>query len=93
MRQSEVEDAILKLVAEQEGRQIQDLRRELLERGLEMPIDSLQLVEILVALEQRFDVRLPESQVTARSLQSVKALAALVCRMSAEQGTDQVVGA
>ena len=48
-------------------------------------LDSLVLVEILVRVEQRLGVRLPEDKATARSLRSVAAFAARFVEIANQQ--------
>lgn len=71
MNARQIEDVIIALLAEQWGRQPDDLRRELEALGPEMPIDSLLAAEILARVEAQLGVSLPATAETARSLKSV----------------------
>ena len=45
-------------------------------------IDSLSIVELLLLIERRFGIAVPESRLTRASLHSVAALARCVCELS-----------
>ncbi len=83
---SEVETAVIELLARDLGREPLALRQELSQRGAALPVDSLAIVEILCDVEERFDVRLPEDQLTAASLRSVRGLAKRICSVAVVAG-------
>ena len=64
------------------------LRAEILAAGIafddatplsQLGVDSLSIVELLLFIERRFGVGVPESRLTHANLQSVSALARCVC--------------
>jgi acyl carrier protein len=75
----EVEDFILGLLAEDEDRDVEELRAELVGAGADMPYDSILLVELMGRVEVRFGVRLEPSPQTARDMRSVRTFAERVC--------------
>ena len=70
----EVAEAILELAAKAQGRPVDELRDQFRVVGQGMPIDSLESVEILIGLEERFDVRLPDDQATCAAFRSMRGL-------------------
>jgi acyl carrier protein len=46
----------------------------------ELGVDSMSLVELLVAIEREFDLRLMESNVTSEDLRTIRGLAAVIHR-------------
>lgn len=78
MGQRTVEDVIIEFLAEAGHTTPAELRRCLLERGDELPIDSLRTVEVLVRVQNHFGVRLPMNAETAHCLRSVTTFAARV---------------
>jgi acyl carrier protein len=81
---SVVEAAIVELLAESQGRDPEDLRDALVKAGAEMPIDSLEGVEIILDLEEKFGVRFPDDKDTCDALRSVKTLARRVQQLAAD---------
>jgi acyl carrier protein len=75
----EVEEFILGLLAAEEGRDVEELRAELVGAGADMPYDSILLVELMGRVEMRFGVRLEPSPQTARDMRSVRTFAERVC--------------
>ena len=78
MDQGTVEDVIIEFLAEHGHTTPAELRRCLLERGDELPIDSIRTVEVLVRVQNHFGVRLPMNTETADCLRSVTSFAARV---------------
>jgi len=81
MRPSAMEDTQTRLRTELEiilGRKLEagDDNRPLHALG----VDSMSLVELLVAIEREFDLRLMESNVTSEDLRTIKGLAAVIHR-------------
>jgi acyl carrier protein len=70
----EVAEAILELAAAAQDRPVDELRRQFASAGQGMPIDSLESVEILIGLEERFTVRLPDDQETCTAFRSMGGL-------------------
>ena len=74
----QIVDGIVHLLADERGESEADVRDDLEERGWELPIDSLRIVEILTRVEQEFDVEVPADVDSARSMRSVHAFAEVV---------------
>jgi acyl carrier protein len=74
-----VESFILARLAEEDQRDVDELREELLVHGAEMPYDSILLVELLSTVRERFGVKLKPTQETARAMRSVRGFAERVC--------------
>ncbi len=70
----EIAEAIIELAAAAQDRPADELRREFVAAGPGMPIDSLETVEILLGLEERFGVRLPDDQETCAAFRSMGGL-------------------
>jgi len=85
MRRQQVERAILERLAANMKRDPTDLESELKAGGEELPVDSLEMVEIILDLEERFDVRLPDDTATAEAMRSVRALAERICQVAAQR--------
>jgi len=74
-----VEDVIIEFLAEhQHGTTPAELRRQIQERGEDMPIDSQLAVEVVVRVQNHFGVRLPTTAETAHYLRSISGFAARV---------------
>lgn len=70
-----IEAVIVELLAEERGRLPEELHRELLAGGADMPVDSLLAVEVLVRVEEIVGVRLEASPTNGRAMRSVRAFA------------------
>jgi acyl carrier protein len=81
----EIECEIVALLASVRSESPDEVREALLAGGEGMPCDSLDSVEILLELEERFQVQLPDNQETADAMRSVRALARHV-RTQVHQG-------
>jgi len=68
------------LIAELLGRDRDELERDLLERGTTMPIDSLDLMDILVEFRQRTGLRIPKKRLRRRDMRSVRAFSQFAAR-------------
>ena len=79
----DVEDAILEALADAQSKGLEEVRAEFVSRGPSMPLDSLETVEIMVGLEERFGVRFPETPETCAAFQSVETLVRLVRELAA----------
>lgn len=77
----EVEEIILSLLAEREGIPSGALRVKLEGGGSGMPIGSLKTVAIVVELEARLDIELPNDKETGNALRSVTRLAEVVLEL------------
>jgi acyl carrier protein len=78
MNVEEIEDLAIELLARRAGREPEDLRRDLEERGSDLPIDSLLLVEIVAEVQKRCGVVIPPTPANAFNLRSVRRFAELV---------------
>ncbi|NEC76749.1 MULTISPECIES: phosphopantetheine-binding protein [Streptomyces] len=65
-------------LAEHEGIAAGELREQLEQEGLELPVDSLLVVEILTRIEERYHVAIPADREAAQATRSVRAFAAAV---------------
>lgn len=86
MSDEEVEDIVIDLLAAQHKVDAAALREDLDQKGLDWPIDSIVLVQVLVAVEKRCGVRVTPDEESARTLRSVRAFARLVAAMSRKDG-------
>ena len=75
-----VVDVVLELLADLLDRDPDELERELLEAGIGMPVDSLDLFDILVEFRQRTGLRIPKSKLRRRDMRSVRAFAQFAVR-------------
>ncbi|WP_329546453.1 acyl carrier protein [Streptomyces sp. NBC_01356] len=71
----DVVEVIVELLAAERDISAEAMMAELSAGGDTLPIDSLLLQEILVRVEERFDVQLPDTVETARSMASVHTFA------------------
>lgn len=92
MDQRAIEDLIIELLAEEAGAIPAVLRTQLEERGDEMPVDSVQAVEVVTKVEARCGIEIPASAETARCLRSVGLFAQMVSRLVAETGHGRAAG-
>jgi acyl carrier protein len=74
---NQVREVIIEIVCAELGDDLSLLRRRLT-AGEEVPLDSLTGVEVLVRVEERFGVRVPETVETARALRSINGFAKLI---------------
>lgn len=74
----EIVDLTIELLADEQGRDPAELRCELQVEGVELPIDSQLIAEILSRVETACGVRIPADAEAARSLRSVYTFAATV---------------
>ncbi|WP_439673350.1 phosphopantetheine-binding protein [Embleya sp. MST-111070] len=74
----EIVDVVVELLAEQQGRSVDELYEELSSQGAELPVDSVLIVEILTRVENRFGVTISADAEAGRSLRSVWAFAETV---------------
>lgn len=57
-----------------------DLRAELLEKGSAMPVDSLDLFDVLVEFRQRTGLSIPKKKLRRRTMRSISAFAEFAAR-------------
>jgi acyl carrier protein len=74
----EVEELTLELLAELLGKDATVLRAELLAKGAAMPVDSLDMFDILKEFHQRTGLKIPKKKVRRQTLRSVRAFAEFV---------------
>lgn len=79
MLHDKVESFILELLAEEERRDVEELRAELAAAGSDLPYDSTLLVELMTRVRDRFGVKLKPTLETARDMRSVRGFAERVC--------------
>ena len=77
---TEVEDLVIELLADYLDEDRAELRRSLLAKGALMPIDSLDMFDILQDFRQRTGLRLPVRELRRDTLRSVRAFAQFVER-------------
>jgi acyl carrier protein len=75
---ADVENMIIAVLARLKGSTPTEVGRALRRRGESMPCDSLESVEVVLELEDRYNITLPDNQQTADALRSVSSLATLV---------------
>jgi acyl carrier protein len=73
--QQDIEDLIIELLADEEDDDPDDLRRQLVDKGAAMPVDSLAMFDILVEFRKRTGLTIPKRKLRRRTMRSVKAFA------------------
>lgn len=71
----DIERVIIDALARERGCTAEEMKRELIGGGMDMPVDSLLAVEVLVRVEEAVGVRLPASPASGQALRSVAAFA------------------
>jgi acyl carrier protein len=74
----DIEDIILGFLADDDGCSVEQLRKELLGGGQDLPLDSLLAVEVLARVQHATGVKLPATAETAFALRSVRGFALAV---------------
>ncbi|MYU09386.1 acyl carrier protein [Streptomyces sp. SID8361] len=74
----DIVDIVIDFLAEHQNRPSRDVYEELAARGQDLQIDSVLIMEILVSVEQHFEVSIPADAKAGRSLRSVWAFAETV---------------
>ena len=77
---TEVEELTLELLASLLGKAPAALRGELLAKGDAMPVDSLDMFDILKEFHERTGLKIPKKKVRRQTLRSVKAFAEFVAK-------------
>lgn len=75
-----VEGLVIELLAELLDKAPDDLRRDLIEKGSAMPVDSLDLIDILVEFRQRTGLRIPKRSLGRQTMRSVQTFSRFVAR-------------
>jgi acyl carrier protein len=78
---TDVEEFLVELVAEIQDREGPEVEAAINGTGGGIALDSLDAVEILVSLEERFGIRFPDDAVTTEALETVEGLARYVRRL------------
>jgi acyl carrier protein len=84
LTQDSAESLVIELLAEEFGRDSDDVRAELEGEGPQMPVDSLDILDILQALEDRTGLRVKADKKTGRSMRSVRDFATRICEVAGE---------
>lgn len=77
---TELEDLTLELLAELLAKDRDLLRTELVAKGAAMPVDSLDMFDILKDFHQRTGLKIPKRKVRRQTLRSVRAFAEFVAK-------------
>lgn len=75
-----IEVLTLELMAEVLGREVGDLRRDLRAKASTMPVDSLDMFDILQEFRERTGLQLPVREIRRDTLRSVRAFAEFASR-------------
>lgn len=78
--EQQISDLVLDLLADLLDEDVDALRRDLLDKGATMPVDSLDLFDILVDFRQRTGLRIPKRKLRRRDMRSVRAFAEFAAR-------------
>jgi acyl carrier protein len=76
----EVEDLTLELLADLLAKDAAALRAELITKGAAMPVDSLDMFDILKEFHLRTGLKIPKNKVRSQTLRSVRAFAEFVAK-------------
>jgi acyl carrier protein len=76
----DIEDLTVELLADAEDEDSGDLRRQLIDKGAAMPVDSLDMFDILVEFRNRTGLTIPKRKLRRRTMRSVKAFAEFAAR-------------
>jgi acyl carrier protein len=72
---SEVETVVVETLAGLYDESPDVYREQLARKGAELPIDSFDVVDVMLELEERFDIRFPDTTETCEAFRSVTSLA------------------
>lgn len=75
-----IAELIVGLLADLLDEDRDDLQRELLEKGSAMPVDSLDLMDVLVEFRQQTGLSIPKKKLRRRDMRSVRAFAEFAAR-------------
>lgn len=78
--EARISGLVVELLADLLNEDADELRRRLLDEGAAMPIDSLDLFDVLVEFRQRTGLRIPKRQLRRRTMRSVGAFAEFAAR-------------
>jgi acyl carrier protein len=78
--EAEITDLVVELLADLLAEDADDMRAELLEKGSGMPVDSLDLFDVLAEFRQRTGLRIPKRKLRKHTMRSVRAFAEFAAR-------------
>lgn len=78
--ESQIADLVIELLGDLLKTDPDDLRSELLSKGAAMPVDSLDLFDVLVEFRQRTGLKIPKRKLRRRTMRSVTAFAEFAAR-------------
>ena len=91
MTQREIEDLIIRLLADERGCEPAEVRADLESLGMELPVDSVLAAAVLAEVEARCAVSLPATAERAESLRSVTAFARAILELM-QASADEAAG-
>lgn len=77
---SQITELVIELLGNLLGTDPDELRTELLAKGAAMPIDSLDLFDVLVEFRQRTGLKIPKRKLRRRTMRSIGAFAEFAAR-------------
>jgi len=78
--ETEISELVVELLGDLLNTEPDDLRAELLAKGTAMPVDSLDLFDVLVEFRQRTGLTIPKRKLRRRTMRSVAAFAEFAAR-------------
>jgi len=75
-----IADLVLDLLADLLDEDRADVERELRDKGTAMPVDSLDLMDVLMEFRQRTGLKIPKKKLRRRDMRSVQAFAHFAAR-------------
>ena len=78
--ETQIADLVVELLGDLLKTDPDDLRAELLSKGATMPVDSLDLFDVLVEFRQRTGLSIPKRKLRRRTMRSVTAFAEFAAR-------------
>jgi len=78
--ETQIAELIIELLADLLRKDPDDLRSELEAKGTGMPVDSLDLFDVLVEFRQRTRLKIPKRKLRRRTMRSVAAFAEFAAR-------------
>jgi acyl carrier protein len=73
--EAQLEGLVIDLLAGRKGVSAPDMRQQLLQKGGEMPVDSLEMLALIQRFRQSTGLRLPVKKLRSQTMRSVKAFA------------------
>jgi acyl carrier protein len=77
---AQIEDLVIELLGDLLGEDPEQLRNKLVDKGAGMPVDSLDLFDVLQDLRKRTGLRVPVRKLRRQTMRSVKLFAKFVER-------------